>query len=58
MENEQLEFTGKAIESFERVEEIVEIILLGRDGGIRRIILDRRTNDKEKGNNKAVRKRN
>jgi hypothetical protein len=34
-----IELKGEPIESFERVEEIKEIILLGKDGGIRRIIL-------------------
>lgn len=31
---------GDAIESFERVEKIKEIILLGKNGGIRRIIIN------------------
>ena len=37
MKTEDIELTGEPIESFERVEEIIEIILLGRYGGIRRI---------------------
>ena len=32
-------FKGEAFESFLRVEEIEEIIILGKRGGIRRIIL-------------------
>ncbi len=39
MEKENIELRGEAIESFERVEEITEIILLGKKGGVRRIIL-------------------
>jgi len=35
---------GEDIESFERVEGITEIILLGKKGGIRRIILTWNTN--------------
>jgi len=33
-----VELKGEPIESFERVEGISEIILVGKDGGIRRII--------------------
>ena len=40
MKTEEIELKGEAIESFERVEEIKEIILLGNKGGIRRIILE------------------
>lgn len=36
----EIEITGESIESFERVEKISEIILLGKDGGIRRILID------------------
>ena len=36
----ELTLKGDVIESFERVEEIEEIILLGKNGGIRRIILE------------------
>ena len=39
METTEIELKGEAIESFERVEKIVEVILLGKDGGIRRIII-------------------
>ncbi len=35
-----IELTGDSIESFERVEGISEIILIGNKGGIRRIILE------------------
>lgn len=37
MKTEDIEMKGEAIESFERVEEIEEIILLGKNGGVRRI---------------------
>ena len=40
MKDKEIELKGNAIESFERVEEIKEIILLGKRGGIRRIILE------------------
>lgn len=40
MTPEDIELKGNAIESFERVEKIDEIILLGKNGGIRRIILE------------------
>lgn len=40
MKTEDIELKGDAIESFERVEKIKEIILLGEKGGIRRIILN------------------
>ena len=39
MKTDELEFKGEAIESFERVEKITEIIILGENGGVRRIIL-------------------
>jgi len=39
METEDIILKGKGIDSFERVEEIKEVILLGKKGGIRRIIL-------------------
>lgn len=39
MRTNDLELKGEVIESFERVERIVEIILLGENGGVRRIIL-------------------
>jgi len=31
---------GEAVESFERVEEITDIILIGKKGGVRRITLE------------------
>ena len=34
----QVELKGEPIESFERVEEIAEVILLGVNGGVRRIV--------------------
>ena len=40
MKTEDIEIRGEIIESFERVEKIIEVILLGEKGGIRRIILD------------------
>ena len=39
MKTNDLELKGEPIKSFERVEEISEIILLGVNGGIRRIII-------------------
>ena len=39
MKTNDLEIKGEAIESFERVEEIKEIIVLGAKGGVRRIII-------------------
>ena len=36
-----IELKGDSIDSFERVEEISEIILIGDKGGIRRIILEK-----------------
>lgn len=39
MEGEDIILKGEAIESFERVENISEIILLGEQGGVRRILL-------------------
>jgi hypothetical protein len=40
MKTEKIELKGEAVESFERVEEIEEVILLGVNGGVRRIILE------------------
>ena len=40
MKNKDIELRGDVIESFERVEEIKEIIILGKGGGVRRIILE------------------
>jgi len=40
METKELKLKGEAIESFERVEDITTIILLGNKGGIRRIDLE------------------
>ena len=37
METEDIDLKGEAIDSFERVEEIEEVILLGKKGGVRRI---------------------
>lgn len=37
---EIIELKGDSIETFERVEEIKEIILIGGKGGVRRIILE------------------
>ena len=37
MKTEDIELKGELIEGFERVEKIVSIILLGEDGGIRKI---------------------
>jgi len=37
MKTNDIELKGEAIESFERVEDITDIILLGKDGGVRRI---------------------
>jgi hypothetical protein len=39
METQEITIKGEMIESFERVEQISEIIILGKNGGIRRIIL-------------------
>jgi hypothetical protein len=39
MKTDDIEIKGDAIESFERVEPISEIILLGKKGGIRRILI-------------------
>ena len=39
MKTQDIEIKGDVIESFERVEKIEEIILLGEKGGIRRIII-------------------
>ena len=39
MKNEDITLEGKIIERFERVSNISEIILLGEDGNIRRIIV-------------------
>ena len=51
MRTNDIELKGEVIESFERVEEIAEIILLGADGGIRRIII-RNFNEHTKRNRK------
>ena len=40
METEDIIIKGKWIDSFERVDKIKEIILLGENGGIRRIIIE------------------
>lgn len=37
---DEIELKGDCIESFARVEELEEIILLGKSGNIRRIILE------------------
>jgi len=37
MKTEDIELKGEPIESFERVEKIISIILFGENGGIRRI---------------------
>ena len=37
MKTQDIELKGEVIESFERVEKIISIILLGEDGGIRKI---------------------
>lgn len=37
MKTEDIELSGDSIESFERVEKIETILLLGKNGGIRRI---------------------
>lgn len=39
MKTDDIELKGEAIESFERVEKITDIILIGKNGGIRRIEL-------------------
>jgi len=39
MKTNDIELSGELIESFERISKIKEIILLGEDGEIRRIIL-------------------
>lgn len=39
MRTEDIELKGEAIEGFERVEKIEDIILLGEDGGVRKITL-------------------
>jgi len=39
METEDIILKGAGVDSFERVEKIKEVILLGEDGGIRRIII-------------------
>jgi len=39
METEDITLSGAGIDSFERVERIKEVILLGENGGIRRIII-------------------
>jgi len=40
MKTDDLELKGEVIESFERVEKIVSIILLGENGGIRKIDIE------------------
>ena len=49
MKTQDINLEGEAIESFERVDKIIEVILLGGDGGIRRIIIkdERKKNDKQ-----------
>ena len=37
----RIELRGEIIESFERIDQIKEVILLGKNGEIRRIILDK-----------------
>ncbi len=37
MKTEHMELSGEVIDSFERVEKITSIILLGEKGGIRKI---------------------
>lgn len=39
MEADDLELKGDLVESFERIDRIAEVILLGERGGIRRIII-------------------
>ena len=39
MRTDDITLKGEPIESFERVEKISEIVLLGEDGGVRRIIV-------------------
>ena len=39
METEYITLKGAGIDSFERVEKITDVILLGEKGGIRRIII-------------------
>lgn len=46
MKTNGIELRGDAIESFERVENISEIILLGENGGIRRIIVEKKEQGK------------
>jgi len=40
METENIILKGKGVDSFERIERIKEVILLGENGGIRRIIIE------------------
>jgi hypothetical protein len=40
MKADDIELKGRIIESFERVEKITEVILLGEYGGIRRVIIE------------------
>lgn len=42
-DGEEIELKGEFIEGFERVEGITEIILLGKEGGVRRIVLEDET---------------
>ena len=39
MKTDDIEIKGECIESFERVEKISEIIIIGENGGIRRILI-------------------
>ena len=52
MKTEDIRIDGEAIESFERVSKIKEIILLGEDGNIRRIIVT-----EHKGNNSGEKRK-
>lgn len=45
MKTDDLELKGEAVESFERVERITDIILLGEKGGIRRITFENEDNN-------------
>lgn len=40
LEKETIELKGDVFDSFDRVERISDIIVLGKDGGIRRICLE------------------
>jgi len=39
METEDIMLRGAGIDSFERVERITDVIILGENGGVRRIII-------------------